>query len=134
MWCETKTKNLTVVCTLCVNTEAPLRESSRSSRGDKQLKWNVRLILVEENCSNRWRHSPAAVVTGQLSTTPEREGLSRCPSRFTALLAPTHYRLWVGCVTVCVARYGPQNPTPNGLLLLEIENSDRCVFPVLAVL
>ena len=68
------------------NTEAPLRERSNSSRADKSPR-NVRLIIVEENYSNRSRHSHAAVITCHLGLAPERRGLARCPSRFGVLLA-----------------------------------------------
>ena len=80
--------------------EAPLTERSKSSPEDNVLQ-NFRLILAEENYSNRPRTSHAAVITNQLSLAPERGGLARCPSRFAALLASTHCPLWLGCVTAC---------------------------------
>ena len=107
--------------------EAPLRERSKSSRGHKTLQ-NIRLILVEENYSNRSRHSHAAVITCLVKLAPERGGLARCPSRFAAVLASTHCPLWLGCVTACRSI----RPTKlNDPLLYRIENIEYDVFPIL---
>jgi len=75
-----------------------IRERSKSSRGDNDPR-HVRLILVEENCSNRSRHADAAVIMRQISLAPERSGLACSPSRLVALLASTHYPLWLGTHT-----------------------------------
>ena len=52
--------------------DAPLKERSKSSRGDNVLQ-NMRLILVEENYNNRSRHSHAAVIIPNGNLAPERK-------------------------------------------------------------
>ena len=106
------------------NTEAPLRETSKSSRGNKSPR-NVRLLLVEENYSNRSRYSHATVTTSQLSLAPERGGLARCPSRFAVLLASTHCPLWLGCVNACRS-IRPTKPTG---LLFDVNNKACKIQP-----